>query len=142
VNAPARACTPVAQSITIYMRPQGLYHVHIGDCYADMLTWDEMLGEVAQLTHPEIRHPRYGETVDQHMERRARSAAKRREPELPLSAPEASIEQQLIDALQVQVNLHGIRDVHGNDALLPPERQDPEVADAMRLLAKLRGGQA
>ena len=35
------------------------YAVIENGCIADRLTWDEMLGQVAQLTHPKINAQRY-----------------------------------------------------------------------------------
>lgn len=38
--------------------------------YVDSLCWDEMLGQVATLTHSDIKQPRYEMgTLDEHIER-------------------------------------------------------------------------
>ena len=48
----------------------GGYTVHEGDRFCDRLAWDEMLGTVAELTHPSIGKARYRmETAEQHAER-------------------------------------------------------------------------
>ncbi len=35
------------------------FTIRIGDRYADKLTWDEMLGQIAELTHPRVDRGRY-----------------------------------------------------------------------------------
>jgi hypothetical protein len=35
------------------------YRVSEGDGYHDQLTWDEMLGQIAELTHPRVKVGRY-----------------------------------------------------------------------------------
>lgn len=51
----------------------GEYLVREGDRYCDRLCWDEMLGTIAELTHPKIGSARYRmETAEQHAERERR----------------------------------------------------------------------
>lgn len=47
------------RTITIIVRERGGFDVHEGERYSNELTWDEMLGQVASLTHSEISRPRY-----------------------------------------------------------------------------------
>jgi hypothetical protein len=44
--------------ITIEIEEQG-YTVREGDRYHDRLCWDEMLGQVTELTHPKLGETRY-----------------------------------------------------------------------------------
>ena len=47
----------------------GDYTVREGDRYADRLCWDEMLGTIAELTHPRIGEARYRmSTAEEHAE--------------------------------------------------------------------------
>lgn len=59
------------RTITIVCgKGHGLFAVHEGEAYVTHLTWDEMLGEIAQLTHPRICESRYGmATPEEHIER-------------------------------------------------------------------------
>lgn len=48
----------------------GDYTVREDDRYCDRLCWDEMLGTIAELTHPRIGEARYRmETAEQHAAR-------------------------------------------------------------------------
>ncbi len=48
----------------------GDYTVREGDRYCDHLCWDEMLGQVVELTHPKIGVERYPMlTAEEHAER-------------------------------------------------------------------------
>lgn len=48
----------------------GDYTVREGDRYCDRLCWDEMLGTIAELTHPQIGHARYRmETTEERAKR-------------------------------------------------------------------------
>ncbi len=48
-----------ARQIVVTITDRG-FSVQEGDRYADELCWDEMLGQVAELTHPELkRNARY-----------------------------------------------------------------------------------
>lgn len=65
--------TGAPRSITIIARGGNDFDVHEGERYAHRLTWDEMLGVVAELTHPAIGGARMRfETVDQHADRASR----------------------------------------------------------------------
>lgn len=46
------------RTITIEITDRG-YTVREGDRYHDELCWDEMLGQVTELTHPKIAEGRY-----------------------------------------------------------------------------------
>ena len=51
----------------------GDYTVREGDRYCDHLCWDEMLGTIAELTHPRIGGARYPmRTAEEHAERERR----------------------------------------------------------------------
>jgi hypothetical protein len=62
-NPPAVPPPAVAAAKTIVIGPaeesRDGFRVTQGDRYHDGLTWDEMLGLIAELTHPKIRRPRY-----------------------------------------------------------------------------------
>lgn len=60
------------RTITIVMHDGNWFDVFEGEAYVDRLCWDEMLGEIAQLTHPSIGVSRYQmKTPDQRAEREA-----------------------------------------------------------------------
>jgi hypothetical protein len=46
------------RTITIEIDEQG-YTVREGERYADGLCWDEMLGQISELTHPRLGQARY-----------------------------------------------------------------------------------
>lgn len=50
---------PRPRTIVIVMRDGNNFDVHEGDRSSGQLCWDEMLGQVASLTHPSINAPRY-----------------------------------------------------------------------------------
>lgn len=51
------------------------FTVRMDDRSADRLCWDEMLGQIATLTHPDIKSPRYQmRTADEDAAWRARMA--------------------------------------------------------------------
>ena len=54
-------------------------------------------------------------------------------------ARELNTHGELVEALRNLVNWHGARDTKALDALLPASEQTPEIADAMRVLARARG---
>jgi hypothetical protein len=47
------------RQITICIDDKNDFTVHEGDRFADGLCWDEMLGTIAELTHPHIGSARY-----------------------------------------------------------------------------------
>lgn len=68
----------MARTITIVAHDGNNFDVHEGEQYVAHLTWDEMLGQIAHMTHPEIARPRYTmETPEQLEARKARWAAHR-----------------------------------------------------------------
>ena len=48
------------RTLMIVCRGPNDFDVHEGERYASRLTWDEMLGQVAELTHSGIKRARYG----------------------------------------------------------------------------------
>jgi hypothetical protein len=49
------------------------YDVFEGEYYSDRMAFEEMIGQVISLAHPEIKRPRFRmETPDEHYERRER----------------------------------------------------------------------
>jgi hypothetical protein len=108
----------------------GLFHVHQGERYADMLCWDEMLGQVATLTHAQIATPRYDMlTPDEYADRAARAAARREASRLTLEAVTP------LDEWRELVKWSGKRGGEA-DQLLPIEQQSAPVQYAMRLIAE------
>lgn len=75
----------MARTITIVAHGHNHFDVFEGETYSDHLTWDEMLGQVAELTHSAINRARYPmrtpeERLDEivrHNERMAELAAQR-----------------------------------------------------------------
>lgn len=62
-----------AAPITITQPEPGQWTVAVGAAFCPHLTWDEMLGQIAQLTHPKIVEARYPLLTDeQHAERQKR----------------------------------------------------------------------
>lgn len=65
------------RTITIVCHGANYFDVFEGESYTDHLCWDEMLGQIAQLTHPKIGEPRYemltpeGHSERESMRRRA-----------------------------------------------------------------------
>lgn len=49
------------RTITVERLPEGGFEVHSGHRSAGELTFDEMLGQVVHLMHPDIDRPRYPE---------------------------------------------------------------------------------
>lgn len=47
------------RTITIVMRTGNDFDVFEGERFSGRLCWDEMLGQVASMTHPKINEPRY-----------------------------------------------------------------------------------
>lgn len=58
------------KAIAIICHEAGAFDLHLGEQFANHLTFDEMLGEVVRLTA--TGKPRYMETPDQALERRER----------------------------------------------------------------------
>lgn len=48
-----------ARTITIVMHNGNNFDVFVGQRSSNGLCWDEMLGQIASMTHPEIRKARY-----------------------------------------------------------------------------------
>jgi len=64
------------RTITIVCHGGNHFDVFEGERYADHLCWDEMLGQVAELTHPSINRGRYRmETPEEGWEREERLKA-------------------------------------------------------------------
>ena len=62
--------TPVLQ---IVMHDGNWFDVFAGERYTTCLTWDEMLGQVASITHKRIDSPRYEMSTPEELEeKRAR----------------------------------------------------------------------
>lgn len=58
--------------ITIVCRASNDFDIFEGESYVSRLCWDEMLGSVAELTHPRIGAARYSlMTREQHEDREA-----------------------------------------------------------------------
>lgn len=72
----------------------GDYTVREGDHYCPSLCWDEMLGTIAELTHPRIGQARYrmwtAEEESAHQEWLAGRRATQHTPPLALPAPPLS----------------------------------------------------
>lgn len=61
------------RTITIVCKDGNHFDVHEGERYSDRLCWEEMLGQIATLTHPSINAPRFRmDTPDEHAAYRAR----------------------------------------------------------------------
>lgn len=104
----------------------GLFAVHEGEAYVTHLTWDEMLGEVAQLTHPKIKSSRYGmNTPEGHFERDRLSQKRMKyHRDTDVVAMQRHAMEQL---LRWNVRRDGTR-------VLPFDQQDPEVRTAIEVL--------
>lgn len=58
----------MTRTITIVCQASGAFDVFEGERYQSHLCWDEMLGLVAELTHPKIVVPRHAlVTTEEHM---------------------------------------------------------------------------
>lgn len=85
------------RAITIYCVGSNSYTVQEGEALCDRLCWDEMLGTIAELTHPRIGVARYRmQTVE---EREAEEAA-RDKRYAALRAEEAAADQSMLDTLR------------------------------------------
>ena len=51
--------------------------VRVGEEYSDSLCWDEMLGQIVSLTHPDIEQPRYGMLTAEGWQQRRRDQDRR-----------------------------------------------------------------
>lgn len=88
---------PAPRTITIVCVGPNSYTVMEGERYCDRLCWDEMLGTIAELTHPRIGDARYRmQTPDEIDEQEANRAARieRRRAE------EAAADQSMLDTLR------------------------------------------
>lgn len=50
----------MSRIITIVARSSNDFDIHEGERYTPRLCWDEMLGAIAELTHPSLSRSRYG----------------------------------------------------------------------------------
>lgn len=87
----------MTRTITIYCISGSDYTVQEGETLCDRLCWDEMLGTIAELTHPAIGKARYRmETAEQRQDRelafKARMAERR--------SAEAVVDSAALDALR------------------------------------------
>jgi hypothetical protein len=72
------------RTITIVCHGGNDFDVHEGERYSGRLCWDEMLGQIASITHPEITRPRYPmETPEENAARFERWRAMRARREDP-----------------------------------------------------------
>lgn len=63
------------RTITIIARGGNDFDVQEGERYCDRLCWEEMLGQIATMTHPAINVARFPMLLpDEHAARRARYA--------------------------------------------------------------------
>lgn len=61
------------KTITIECHDKNDFTVREGDRYVDRLCWEEMLGQVAEMTHPMINAGRFGMlTAEEHAAREQR----------------------------------------------------------------------
>lgn len=56
----------------------GNFTVREGDRFTDRLCWEELLGQIATLTHPDIRKPRFSMITDDLWKRVEHEAAAKR----------------------------------------------------------------
>lgn len=71
------------RTITIIVHDGNHFDVHEGERYCDRLCWDEMLGTIAELTHPKIGEARYRmRTPEEHQAWRDRTRRTRQESDL------------------------------------------------------------
>ena len=72
-----------ATAITIEVHGSNDFTVRIGARYADRMTWEEMLGQIAELTHPRIARARFVMlTTEEHAVRHERLDLDAREVDL------------------------------------------------------------
>ncbi len=63
----------MSAAVIISQPEPGHWTVAVGDRYCEHLCWDEMLGQVVHITHPQLGEPRYPMlTAAEHAERRRR----------------------------------------------------------------------
>jgi hypothetical protein len=74
---------PEQTTITITAEGPNEFTVRIGDRHHPKMSWEEMLGQVAELTHPRIDKARFWMLTDEEWSERetARALAKGGEPE-------------------------------------------------------------
>lgn len=126
--------------ITIVVKGGNHFDVHEGEGYADHLCWDEMLGCVAELTHPTLcaGRARYFQTAAERDTRAAAQAAHREERDAfrsRIAAERAALPTVELRALHYYVEQHGERAALLDDELLPIESQPDDIQQAMRQLA-------
>lgn len=85
------------RTITIEIDEQG-YTVREGERYADGLCWDEMLGQISELTHPRLGQARYAMNTEaewaEQRERWRQKAEERRREEAEARAREMNYQKQ------------------------------------------------
>ncbi len=58
------------RTITIVAIDGNHFDIHEGERYVTRLTWEEMLGSIAEITHPRIGASRFDmKSADEHVER-------------------------------------------------------------------------
>lgn len=87
---------PVPRAITIYCIGGNNFTVQEGEALCDRLCWDEMLGTIAELTHPRIGQARY--RMQTAAEREAYEEA-RAQRMAQVHVVEAEHDQSMLDAL-------------------------------------------
>lgn len=66
---PSRAQTALPRTLTIVVHPDGACDIFEGEHFADGLSWDELIGEIARLTSWQHGHRgRYMQHVDRRLE--------------------------------------------------------------------------
>jgi len=66
----------MSRTITIVCFARGGFDIHEGERYSGLLSFDEMLGEVVRLTHPQLGDSHYGMlTPEEHAARFIRTPA-------------------------------------------------------------------
>ncbi len=55
---------PIVEIITISIEGPNEFTVKNGERYHSRMTWEEMLGQIAELTHPKIDRPRFDMLTD------------------------------------------------------------------------------
>jgi hypothetical protein len=118
----------MTRTITIYCISGSDYTVQEGEALCDRLCWDEMLGTIAELTHPAIGKARYRmETAEQ---REAREQAfKARMAEHPNAA-------KIVDSTA----LDALRQWQASELLDDPQEHANARAERDRIIAAANGG--
>jgi hypothetical protein len=79
-HMPRKGKDEMTRTITIVCHERGCFDVQEGEKVCDGLAWDEMLGTIAELTHPKIGSGRYwmvgGDDLVERMQRDAARIAR------------------------------------------------------------------